>query len=85
MSVNSVLCATILSPITGRIRLDHLFQIQHEVNKKSQNLNELTRLFVQGARYETRLQILHFLFGIANADGHIAEIEIQKFNKLPVL
>ena len=53
-----------------------------EVNKISQNLNELTRLFVQGARYETRLQILHFLFGIANADGHIAEIEIQKIQQI---
>ena len=53
-----------------------------EVNKKSQNLNELTRLFVQGARYETRLQILHFLFGIANADGHIAQIEIQKIQQI---
>lgn len=53
-----------------------------EVNKKSQNLNGLTRLFVQGARYETRLQILHFLFGIANADGHIAEIEIQKIQQI---
>lgn len=49
-----------------------------EVKKEQQNLNELTRLFVQGARYETRLQILHFLFGIANADGHIAEVEVQK-------
>lgn len=53
-----------------------------EVNKKSKNLNELTRLFAQGARYETRLQILHFLFGIANADGHIAEIEIQKIQQI---
>jgi len=49
-----------------------------EINKEQQNLNELTRLFVQGARYETRLQILHFLYGIANADGHIAEVEVQK-------
>lgn len=49
-----------------------------EINKEQQNLNELTRLFVQGARYETRLQILHFLYGIANTDGHIAEVEVQK-------
>jgi DnaJ like chaperone protein len=49
-----------------------------EINKEQQNLSELTRLFVQGARYETRLQILHFLYGIANADGHIAEVEVQK-------
>ena len=53
-----------------------------EIKKEQQNLNELTRLFVQGARYETRLQILHFLYGIANADGHIAEVEVQKILKI---
>ncbi|MGB1448726.1 MAG: TerB family tellurite resistance protein [Flavobacteriaceae bacterium] len=53
-----------------------------EVKKEQQNLNELTRLFVQGVRYETRLQILHFLFGIANADGHIAELEVQKIRQI---
>ena len=50
--------------------------------KKNQNLGELTRLFVQGARYETRLQIVHFLFGIANADGHIASVEIEKIQQI---
>lgn len=49
-----------------------------EVKKEQQNLNEITRLFVQRAPYETRLQILHFLFAIANADGHVAEVEMQK-------
>lgn len=53
-----------------------------EVKKEQQNLNELTRLFVQGVRYETRLQILHFLFGIANADSHIAELEVQKIRQI---
>ena len=49
-----------------------------EVKKEQQNLNEITRLFTQRAPYETRLQILHFLFAIANADGHVAEVEVQK-------
>lgn len=49
-----------------------------EVKKEQQNLNEITRLFVQRAPYETRLQILHFLFAIANSDGHVAEVEVQK-------
>ena len=49
-----------------------------EVKKEQQNLNEITRLFVQRAPYENRLQILHFLFAIANADGHVAEVEVQK-------
>ena len=49
-----------------------------EVKKEQQNLNEITRLFVQRAPYENRLQILHFLFAIANADGHVEEVEVQK-------
>lgn len=49
-----------------------------EVKKEQQNLNEITRLFTQRAPYETRLQILHFLFAIANADGNVAEVEVQK-------
>ena len=57
-------------------------KFNNEVNKKNQNLGELTRLFVQGARYETRLQIVHFLFGIANADGHIASVEIEKIQQI---
>ena len=28
------------------------------------------------------LQILHFLFGIANADGNISDIELQKLSKV---
>ena len=57
-------------------------KFNNEVNKKNQNLGELTRLFVQGARYETRLQIVHFLFGIAKADGHIASVEIEKIQQI---
>jgi len=53
-----------------------------EIKKENQNLNELAGLFVAGARYETRLQILHFLFGIANADGSIAQIEIDKIEQI---
>ena len=31
-------------------------------------------------RYESRLQILHFLFSIANADGHVSEPEVKEIN-----
>ena len=49
-----------------------------EVKKEQQNLSEITLLFTQRAQYETRLQILHFLFAIANADGNVAEVEVKK-------
>jgi DnaJ like chaperone protein len=42
----------------------------------------LTRVFVQQTPYETRLQILHFLFGIANADGRVSEIELTKLSEV---
>ena len=31
-------------------------------------------------RYESRLQILHFLFSIAKADGHVSEPEVREIN-----
>ena len=45
-------------------------------------MDELTSVFVQQTRYETRLQILHFLFGIANADGSISDSELQKLSQI---
>ena len=31
---------------------------------------------------EVRIQLLHYLFGIAKADGHVAEVEIQILNRI---
>lgn len=63
----------------GKANASSIFaKFNTEVKKEQQNLNEITRLFVQRAPYETRLQILHFLFAIANADGRVAEVEVQK-------
>lgn len=47
------------------------------VKNEKQNLEEITQILKHSA-YATRLQIIHFLFGIAKADGHVAESEIQK-------
>jgi DnaJ like chaperone protein len=33
-------------------------------------------------RYESRLQILHFLFSIANADGRVSEAETNEINRI---
>ena len=48
-------------------------KFNEEVKKEKQNIPELTQIFNQRAPYETRLQILHFLFGVANADGSISK------------
>lgn len=53
-----------------------------EIKKETQNLVEITRLFVNRVPYNTRLQIIHFLFGIANADGSVSLSEIKKIDQI---
>jgi DnaJ like chaperone protein len=65
----------------GKERADSIFRtFNTQIKKETQHLDQLTRIFVQQTAYETRLQILHFLFGIANADGNISDIELQKLS-----
>jgi len=42
----------------------------------------LAQIFTRQAPYETRLQILHFLFGVANADGSISQPELNKVEQI---
>ena len=53
-----------------------------EVKKEKQNIQELTQIFNHSSHYETRLQILHFLFGVANADGTISQPELSKVEQI---
>jgi len=57
-------------------------KFNEEVKKERQNIPELTQIFTQRAPYETRLQILHFLFGVANADGSISKTELIKVEQI---
>jgi DnaJ like chaperone protein len=57
-------------------------KFNEEVKKERQNIPELTQIFNQRALYETRLQILHFLFGVANADGSISQTELSKVEQI---
>jgi DnaJ like chaperone protein len=52
------------------------------VKQSAQQVGSLTQYFVSQVRYETRLQILHFLFAIANADGKISPAEVQKIEQI---
>lgn len=53
-----------------------------EIKKEVQNINELARIFVHNTPYETRLQVLHFLFGVADADGVISKSELLKIDQI---
>ena len=67
----------------GKERADSIFKaFNTHIKKETQHLDQLTQVFVQQTAYETRLQILHFLFGIANADGNISDVELQKLSQV---
>lgn len=67
----------------GKTKADSIFKtFNTQIKNETQHLDQLTRVFVQQTPYETRLQILHFLFGIANADGRVSEIELTKLSEV---
>lgn len=53
-----------------------------QIKKEVQNVIELARIFVERTPYETRLQVLHFLFGVANADGSVSQTELSKIKQI---
>jgi len=67
----------------GKERADSIFKtFNTQIKKETQHLDQLTLVFVRQTAYETRLQILHFLFGIANADGNVSDVELQKLSQV---
>ncbi len=67
----------------GKERANATFKTFNDVIKKREiNTGRIATYVAQHTRYESRLQILHFLFGIANADGFISENEVYKINEI---
>jgi DnaJ like chaperone protein len=62
----------------GKERANAIFKVFNDVVKKSEvDAVKICSYLNARTRYESRLQILHFLFGIAQADGHTSEAEIR--------
>ena len=63
----------------GKNRANEVFKIFNQNFKnKGISLNKISNLFNLGLNYESKLQVIHFLFGIAKADGGISQQEINK-------
>jgi DnaJ like chaperone protein len=69
----------------GKERANAIFRVFNEVIKKreisGQRIGSLLR---QRMRYESRLQVIHFLFSIANADGFVSSAELNAINGISV-
>lgn len=67
----------------GKERANAIFRTFNEINKKHEiSAQRICTYLNQRTRYEVRLQLLHFLFGIAQADGLASNPEIEKIREI---
>lgn len=67
----------------GKERANAIFRKFNEVIKNREvSAQRICAYLNQRTRYEVRLQLLHFLFGIAQADGHVSMPEIDKLREI---
>lgn len=67
----------------GKERANATFRTFNEVIKNREvSADRICLYLCQRTRYEVRLQILHFLFSIAKADGLVSELEAQKIQQI---
>ena len=67
----------------GKDKANAIFRTFNEVIKKREiSAARICAYLNQRTRYEVRLQLLHFLFGIAQADGSISPLEIDKIKEI---
>lgn len=67
----------------GKDKANAIFRTFNEVNKKREiSAERICTFLAQRTRYEVRLQLLHFLFGIAQSDGGISTPEVLKIREI---
>lgn len=67
----------------GKDKANAIFRTFNEINKNREISAQRICVFLnQRTRYEVRLQLLHFLFGIARADGNVSASEIAKIQEI---
>jgi len=67
----------------GKEKANAIFRTFNEVIKKREvSTQRICAYMTQRTRYEVRLQLVHFLFGIAQSDGRISPAEIEKLREI---
>lgn len=67
----------------GKEKANAIFRTFNDVIKKREvSAQRICNYLNQRTRYEVRLQLLHFLFGIAQADGKVSAPEVGKLKEL---
>jgi DnaJ like chaperone protein len=66
------------SNMYGKERANHAFELFKRVTKQNISKRQVCLQIKQMMDHPSRLQLMHFLFGIAKADGHVTEAEIKQ-------
>ncbi len=67
----------------GKEKANAIFRTFNEVIKKREvSAQRICTFLNQRTRYEVRLQLVHFLFGIAGADGRVSPAEVDKLREI---
>jgi len=64
----------------GQERAESYIKMLREILQKDYNLREVSQQVGHYMEYSSRLQLLHYMFGIANADGIISQEELNVIN-----
>lgn len=56
--------------------------ILRDILKQNIPVEEVSRQIARHMDYSSRLQLLHFLFGVSKADGHVADAELKKIEQI---
>ncbi len=66
----------------GKERANHAFKLFGGIIKKEVSAHQVCGQIRQHMPHASRLQLLHFLFGIAKADQHVAGSEVNEIKKI---
>ena len=67
----------------GKERANHAFRLFKEINKQTNiSLRQVCLQIQKMMDHASRLQLLHFLFGIAKSDGHVAASEVSTIEQM---
>ncbi|MDO6759842.1 TerB family tellurite resistance protein [Tamlana sp. 2_MG-2023] len=66
----------------GKDRANHAFKLFKNINKQQVSVRPVCLQIRQMMEHASRLQLLHFLFGIAKADGFVTEREVDQIHKI---
>ena len=67
----------------GKKRADHAFKLFKGIIKKNNiSTRQVCMQIRQNMNHASRLQLMHFLFGVAKADGQVTEKELHKIQTI---